>query len=148
MNDDLQVHDVMNRRPVTIGMDATLLEARRLFQSHQFHHLLVLEAGRCIGVVSDRDLLKNISPFIGSPFSERPQDVATLRRRIHQVMTRKLISIPSTAAVHEAARLMIERKVSCLPVIDGERDLVGIVTLRDLVRHTLHAPPATAAFPT
>jgi acetoin utilization protein AcuB len=124
---------------VTIGLDATLREAQRIFEQRRLHHLIVLEGERAVGVISDRDLLKHLSPFVGVPISERGQDVRTLSRPIHRIMTRKLISISPDAAVAEAARRMIENRVSCLPVIDREKKLVGIITIRDLVRWAIVA---------
>jgi acetoin utilization protein AcuB len=65
---------------------------------------------------------------------ERPQDAATLKKRVHQMMTRQLLSINSDVSITEAAALMIDQRVSCLPVIDTGHKLVGIITTRDLIR--------------
>ena len=130
----LLVKDLMSPRVATIGMDDSLRDARRIFNRRRFHHLVVLEKGRPAGVVSDRDLLKHISPFIGIPLSETPRDRATLQKRIHQIMTRTLISTKPETPVSEAARQMIDRNVSCLPVIADTDKLVGIITARDLLR--------------
>jgi acetoin utilization protein AcuB len=129
-----KVKDLMTTDLVTIGMDDTLDTARKIFNQKRFHHLMVIEKDKPVGVISDRDLLKNLSPFIGVPFSERPQDTQTLKRKIHQIMTRKLVSIDPEAPVAQAARLMNTHRVSCLPVITPGDNLIGIITLRDLVR--------------
>ncbi|HRR86002.1 MAG TPA: CBS domain-containing protein [Phycisphaerae bacterium] len=129
-----KVREIMTTEVVTIGMDETLETARRIFNQRRFHHLIVVEGGKPVGVISDRDLLKNLSPFVGVRMSERAQDIETLRRRIHQVMTRRLVSIEPDAPVAQAARAMMHHKVSCLPVIKNGSTLVGIITLRDLVR--------------
>jgi acetoin utilization protein AcuB len=129
----LTVQDLMSPKVVTIGMDDTLKVARRTFSQRRFHHLVVMEKGKAVGVVSDRDLLRHTSPFIGNPMSERPQDAATLRKRVHQIMTRRLICIAPDASPVEAAQLMMKEKVSCLPVINEDERLVGIITTRDLI---------------
>ena len=141
MPESLRVSEIMTTRVVTIGLDDTLQTARELFARHGFHHLIVLENGRPFGVVSDRDLLRHLSPFLGVPNAQRQQDVATLKRRMHQVMTRELISVPPDCTVAAAARLMIERKVSCLPVIAEDQGLIGILTMRDVVRYVMAAFP-------
>ena len=133
----LLVKDLMRPHVVTIAMDNVLRDARQIFDRRRFHHLVVIEKGRPVGVVSDRDLLKNISPFIGG-LSEKPRDVATLKKRIHQIMTRKLVSIGPESPASEAAHLMIKRNVSCLPVIDKKEKLLGIITARDLLRLVVH----------
>jgi acetoin utilization protein AcuB len=78
--------------------------------------------------------LKNLSPFVGKAMTERAQDLATLQRRVHQIMTRKLVSTGADASVVRAAELMLEHHISCLPVVNGAGRPVGIVTWRDLLR--------------
>jgi acetoin utilization protein AcuB len=129
--------EIMTPNVVTIGMDDTLKSARRVFQEKRFHHLIVLDRGRPAGVISDRDLLKHLSPFIGSPMAERPQDAATLKKRVHQMMTRELVSIGPEATLAELSQYMLDKGVSCLPVIDPEDGLLGIITIRDLARQLI-----------
>lgn len=127
------VADIMTARPVVVHIDDTVEHARRMFHLHGFHHLLVTNGRRLAGVISDRDLLRHISPFVGK-MAERPQDIQTLERRLHQVMTRALITVTTDTEVVSAARTMICNKVSCLPVLDEQGAVAGIVTWRDLVR--------------
>lgn len=132
----MEVCDLMSRKVVTVGMDDWLSTVRKLFEQRGFHHLLVVERDKVVGVISDRDLFKNLSPFIGIP-SARSQDECTLRRRVHQIMTRKLIGVPPDTSVEQAAVLMLEHNVSCLPVLSLEQRPLGIVTARDLLRWAL-----------
>ncbi len=143
----LTAREIMTVGVVTISMDDTLKTARRVFQEKHFHHLIVLDKDRPVGVLSDRDLLKHISPFIGSPMSERPQDAATLKKRVHQMMTRRLVSIGPEATLSELAQYMLDKEVSCLPVIDADEGLLGIITIRDLARLLIaeHLAAATPA---
>ena len=134
MSDSVLVRDLMTARVVTIGMDDSLADARHRFARYGFHHLIVTERGRAVGVLSDRDVLRHLSPFIDTPLVQRSQDLATLQRRIHQIMTRRLIAIDPDSTAAQAAHLMVEQKVSCLPVIDERERVVGIITLRDLAR--------------
>ncbi len=124
----------MIRKAVTVKMDDTLETVRELFHAHSFHHLLVVEGHKLVGVISDRDLLKHLSPFVGKPLGERSQDVATLHKRAHQVMTRRPITAVEKTSLNEAANLMIEQRISCLPVEDEAGRPVGIVTWRDLLK--------------
>jgi len=129
----MDIDKIVNRNVVTIGMDDSVVRVRELFDEHKFHHLLVVESGRLVGVISDRDLLRNVSPFVGKR-SERSQDMETLRRRVHQIMTRKPVTITLDVTVENAAEVMLEYRVSCLPVVTEGRQVVGIVTWRDLLR--------------
>lgn len=125
--------DIMTASVCTVGMDDSILAARDLFDRHRFHHVLVLENGRVVGVVSDRDILKRISPFVGNVIMERGQDLNTLEKRIHQVMTRGLVTIGPNELVGLAANIMIAERVSCLPVVDDDRHPLGILTIRDIL---------------
>ncbi|MEQ1800339.1 MAG: CBS domain-containing protein [Gammaproteobacteria bacterium] len=134
----MNVTSIMSREPVTVGMDDDLHRVKDLFELYRFHHLLVLLGEKLVGVISDRDLLRATSPFIGRA-SERPQDVATLNRRVHQIMTRSLVVVTAETPVQDAARLMLDKRVSCLPVVTDDDRLLGIVTWRDQLRSLL--PP-------
>ncbi len=135
----MKVDEIMSREPVTVGMDDDLHRVKDLFELYRFHHLLVLLGEKLVGVISDRDLLRASSPFFGRA-SERPQDVATLNRRVHQIMTRNLVVVAPETPVEDAARLMLDKRVSCLPVVTDDGRLLGIVTWRDQLRSLL--PPA------
>ncbi|MBI4595198.1 MAG: CBS domain-containing protein [Candidatus Tectomicrobia bacterium] len=128
----MNIDQIMTRKTITVGMDDDVRKVKDLFEKHRFHHLLVIEQGRLVGVISDRDLLRNVSPFIGK-LSERSQDMSTLNRRVHQIMRRKLVTISSTMKVEEAAQVMLEQRVSCLPVVMADGHVVGVVTWRDLL---------------
>lgn len=132
----MNVGAIMTRDVVTVSPDDSLRQVRAIFESLKFHHVMVVEHGRLVGVVSDRDLLKNLSPFVGTG-AERTQDLASLNRKVHQVMTRRLVTATESMPVPEAGRLMIDHRVSCLPVLNARGGLAGIVTLRDLLQWAL-----------
>jgi acetoin utilization protein AcuB len=127
------IGDIMSHQVVTVSMDDTLAKAQALFKEYRFHHLLVVERDRLVGVLSDRDLLKACSPFIGT-LNETTRDLATLDKRIHQIMTRSLITVTSGASIEMAAELMMEARVSCLPVVTNSGTIEGIVSWRDLLK--------------
>ena len=129
-----RVHEAMTAKVHTLHLDDSLHMAARLFEREHFHHVVVLERGRVFGVVSDRDILKAISPFVGNSKMERAQDIGTLKKRVHQIMTRRPVTIGPEETVAAAAEKMLGQRVSCLPVVSGDGALLGIITIRDLVR--------------
>ncbi len=131
----MQVRDIMTQPVVTTDMDAPLVLVRDLFEQHAFHHLIVTERDRIVGIVSDRDLLRHLSPFIGSATMERKQDENTLNKRVHQIMSRHVIMVHTDAALEEARHLILSNGVSCLPVVNSRQRLVGVITWRDLLPH-------------
>lgn len=126
------VDDIMIRELVKVSMDTTLEAIRDQFNATRFHHALVVEQDKAVGVISDRDLLKALSPFIGK-MAERPTDVATLSRKAHQIMTRKIISVGPGTSAAAAARIMNSANISCIPVLDSQGHCLGIVTWRTLI---------------
>jgi acetoin utilization protein AcuB len=123
----------MTEKIVTIELDDTLATIKEIFENLKFHHLLVIESEKLIGVVSDRDLLKALSPNIGT-MSETFNDLATLNKRAYQIMTRKPITLHPEAPIGDAVRLFITHRVSCIPVVDKEFRPVGIVSWRDILK--------------
>ncbi|MEO0964221.1 MAG: CBS domain-containing protein [Planctomycetota bacterium] len=129
----LHATELMSAKLVSLGPDDSVADARRLFDEHGFHHLLVVERGQLVGILSDRDLLRNLSPFVDK-MAERPQDLALLNRRVHQIMAREPITLPHNARIDEAAALMHIHDVSCLPIVDDDGRPIGILTRTDLLR--------------
>jgi acetoin utilization protein AcuB len=123
----------MTSRVATVEMDDTLRAINNIFCQAKFHHLLVKEGGKLVGVISDRDLLKASSPFLDTP-AERPCDVARLSRKAHQIMTRELITVEPNTPVTEAVTILMKKNVSCLPVISPAGEIEGIVTWEDLLK--------------
>lgn len=129
----MRIADILTPDPITVGLDATLAEIKAIFDSHSFHHLLVVENDELFGIISDRDLLRALSPFIGS-VNERPCDLATLKRHAHQIMSRKPMTVRAEESVQAAARRLLACRGSCLPVVDDRDAVLGIVTWHDLLR--------------
>lgn len=127
------VSSIMSRGAVTIAPDDSLHVVSRLFEERRFHHLVVVDRGKAIGVISHRDLLKHISPFVGT-MSEKSRDVWTLDKRVHQVMTRTIVWADPETSITDAALLMAANRISCLPILDAKGRPVGIVTTLDILR--------------
>jgi acetoin utilization protein AcuB len=126
------VETIMSRKIVTVGMDDSLAHIRDVFKQHRFHHLLVVSGNRLMGVISDRDLLKSISPFVDTT-SETTRDLATLQKRAHQIMSRKPISVAKDATLEKAVETLLKNNISCLPVTNEDGDVVGLLTWKDLL---------------
>ena len=124
----------MSENIVSIDADAPIRKAKEIFNKKGFHHLLVLENEKLFGVISDRDLLKAISPNVDSPAATE-KDLATLNKKAHQIMSRNPICLYEHDTAKDAVLLFNAHKISCIPVINEERKPVGIVTWRDIIRY-------------
>ena len=130
----MKVQDIMSKRVVTVRLDDRLHVVKRIFDSTHFHHLVAIEDdGTLYGVVSDRDLLRALSPFIGST-AETVRDAATLNKAVHQIMTRKPITLPPEASVADAIKVFLAHPVSCIPIVDAQFVPLGIVSWRDVLK--------------
>lgn len=127
------ITQLMSPSPVTVEPDDTLATVREIFEQLKFHHLPVVENYALVGLVSDRDLLKALSPHLGSA-AETSRDLATLNKRVHQVMRRELVTLPVTAQLQDAVRLFNREHVSCIPILDDQRRPLGVLTWRDVMR--------------
>ena len=126
--------DIMTARVVTVDMDDRLEVVKEIFDTMGFHHLLVTDEHKKLsGVVSDRDLLRALSPYVGSA-AETARDLATLNKRVHQIMARHPITLRPESTVAEAVHLLLAHRISCIPIVDDEFKPVGIVSWRDLLR--------------
>ena len=129
----MSIAKIMSTRVVSVHMDDSLQSLRELFADTGFHHLVVVHDNKLQGIISDRDLLKSISPFVDT-LSERKLDRATLDRKAHQIMTREVITLNPSDSVYSAIELFNTHKISCIPIIDTNRHPVGMVSWRDVMK--------------
>jgi len=137
------VRQIMSTNVVTVEMDDTLKTVQTIFENLKFHHLLVLDGGKLVGVISDRDLLKAISPNIGTNI-ESYRDAATLNKKVHQIMTRKPVTLNQQASVASAIEVFNCNRISCLPVVNDDSRLVGILSWRDILKNLQARPDPVA----
>lgn len=130
------VAQIMTRQVVTVTMDTEIAVIKNAFDRHKFHHVIVVDGRRAVGVISDRDLLRTISPFVGK-LAERKIDFLTMQKKAHQVMTRAIVSASPDDLVSDAACQMFKHHISCLPILDEHDECVGIITLNDVLRWLL-----------
>lgn len=137
----MRVDELMTRDVVTISPETPVIDARALMTKRRIRHLLVTEAGRLVGIVTDRDIRLNL-PSPATSLSMWEINYLLTRLTTKEVMTKAVITVAPTRDAREAARIMLDHKIGALPVLDEAR-LVGIITESDLVR--AFAEGATAA---
>jgi CBS domain-containing protein len=115
------------RPPVTIRRDATVLEAVRVMIENQVGAALVLEDGRAVGVFTERDVM-------GKMIVERRDPETT---KVSSVMTSPVHTIPAEAEPAAALELMLDKHIRHLPLVDVQRRVVGILSMRYLMRHQI-----------
>ena len=129
----MKIKQIMSQTVVTVEMDDSLHIVKEIFDNIRFHHLFVVESGRLFGVISDRDLLKVLSPNIDS-LAETSKDRAELNKKAHQIMTRKPVTLGPEAGIYDAIDIFNDKSISCIPIIDDQRRPIGVVSWRDILR--------------
>jgi CBS domain-containing protein len=127
------VKNWMTRDVVTIDADAGLSEAHRLMMDRRIRRLPVVKAGRLIGIVTLGDV-REAEPSDATSLSIWEVNYLLAQLKISRIMSQNPITISPTATIGEAAWLMLEYKVSGLPVVDKAGNIVGIITESDIFR--------------
>ena len=128
----MTVRDIMTRAVESASPEETVLDARDRFRSGGFRHLPVVDRGRLVGMISDRDVLRAAGPSLGP--TEFDDDVGPgVDRTLRELMSPYPVTADPTMSIEEAADTMLREDVSSLPVLD-EGHLVGIVTTADILR--------------
>jgi acetoin utilization protein AcuB len=123
----------MTKHPLTIRADATISQTHRYMQEQGIRHLPVVDkSGRMIGLVAEDDLLK-AEPSSATSLSVWEIHSLLDRITVGQAMVRDVITTTEDVPIEEAAHLLLEHKIGCLPVMRDEK-LVGIITESDLFR--------------
>jgi acetoin utilization protein AcuB len=117
------IEKVMTPQPHTIGRDQTLATAHEMMQSHDIRHLPVLDGGKLVGVLSQRDLY----------FVENIAGVDASQDHVDDAMSTDCYVVPPRASVYEVAATMAERKLGSAVVVDAGR-VIGIFTATDALR--------------
>jgi CBS domain-containing protein len=123
----------MTRDPIILGRNDTLDLAEDIMNLRRIRHMPVVDEGSIVGIVSQRDLFRSaLVTALG--FGRKTQTAVIKTIKIKEIMTEHVITISPDVSVKEAARVMIDKKIGCLPVVDGE-NLVGLLTETDILRY-------------
>lgn len=128
----MEVRDWMTPNPVSVAPDAPIAGAWRLMEENEVRRLPVVNKQReLVGIITRSDLLQHV-PFFPDE-EELEEELPYINLTVEEAMSYDPISIESTDTVQDAAEVMLEAKVSGLPVRAGNR-LVGIITESDIFR--------------
>ncbi len=127
------VKDRMTPNPVTVTPDTFFLDAMRIMGERRFRHLPVVnKKGKLIGIVTQTDLL-HASPSPATSLSVAEVNYLLAHLRISEVMSSPAIVVSDDAPLEEAARVMVENRIGCLPVMAAGK-LVGVLTETDIFK--------------
>jgi len=130
----------MTPHPITITPKTTLPEAKQLMLDYHLRRLPVVEKDQLIGMVTWRDINRAISS-ISTTLSPYEMNLMRARLTAREFMSTALITIPPDAPIEQAAGLMIEHRISGLPVVEDGK-LVGLITETDICIYVMQLETA------
>lgn len=135
----MSISHIMTHRNklVTTTADASLASLRDVFAKARFQHVPVTDASnRLVGIVSVKDYFSELSPVMDAA-TDPAIGLFIRSRKVHQVMVSPVITITEQSTVKQAAALLLQHNISCLPVVDEQKHLLGIVSWKDILRAAL-----------
>ena len=123
----------MTPNPTTVNPSATVAEATEVLRNRKVKRLPVIEGGKLVGIVTDRDL-REASPSQGTSLDKFELNYLLSKVTVKDVMRKNVITIDVNAAIEEAALLMYKNKIGGLVVTNSGGDIVGIITETDIFK--------------
>ena len=127
------VKNWMSTGVITVEVSESMQEAIDLLKEHSIRRLPVVEMGKLVGIITDRDL-KRASASDATTLDVHELHSLLSRIRIEEIMTRDPITVEPDFTVEETAEILLNSKISGVPVVDRQETLVGIITQDDLFR--------------
>lgn len=132
----IHVEDIMTRKVVSVRSDHSIHLAAGIMRLEHIRHLPVLDNERLVGLLTHRDLLAAQARVLAMPFDSH--DAATMSVAVTSIMRTNIWTVAPRTPVLEAARIILDHKFGCLPVLEASR-VVGIVTEVDFIRYLVES---------
>ncbi len=133
----MRVEDLMTSKVFTVEQHDLIDRVFFLIHYERIRHLPVIEKGKVIGIVSDRDLYKALGPKSNSNAIEAAAGATELHvipKKVQHIMHRGVITVSPDTYASEAAAKMADNKIGALPVVDKDNKLLGILSSTDILR--------------
>ncbi len=132
MNPLAPVSNIMTRLVITVSPNDNLLNVKHIFESHNIHHIPVVDEGKVVGMISKSDYYK-VTP--GLYYDAASEDNFYERIAVKEVMISKFAKVEPTERIDVVALILSENRFHAVPVVSADNELRGIVTSFDLIRN-------------
>ncbi len=122
----MQIKNLMSEDIITIDKDQNLSDALKLLRKHNVSRLPVTNNKELVGIISERDIADKLG-------SSKYESMPASRLHISSVMVKDVLTVPETMQLGDVAKLMLDNGIGSVPVIDGDENMVGIVSKADFV---------------
>lgn len=127
------VKNWMSVNVITIDINDSIMDAVKLLKENDIRMLPVMKKGSLVGIVTDRDL-KKASASDATALEIHELTFLISKIKVKQIMTENPITVPPGFTVEETAEMLLKNKISGVPVVDDQGQVVGIITQNDLFR--------------
>ncbi len=134
MQNTTPISRIMTRKPSTVSPEDNLESVRIIFEKHGFHHVPVVDQQKLVGIVSYTDYLRIVSELYGGEQQKTASTRLLQNVLVKEVMTENLICLSPNDTVEDAIRVFAPNHFHAVPVIEGDRHLVGILSTHDLIK--------------
>lgn len=142
MNLVAPVSRIMTKELITLGVNDSLEDVKKLFDTHSFHHIPVVDKdGKLLGIVSKQDFLYFLHGFSDKSGDETGHALLN-KTKVEKIMTTGLAKLEPTMHINVALEVFKENLFHALPVVDDDGKLVGIITTYDIIRAISEDPIA------
>ena len=124
----------MTKNPITVEPTTPVNDAAKLMKQRKIRRLPVVEKGRLVGIISDRDVMR-VAPSPATTLSKFEIMSLLDKMTVSEIMAKEVVSLPDTATIEEAALVMYNERLSGLPVVSSMGAVVGIITETDVFKH-------------
>lgn len=118
---------------VAIDENTSMMKATQIMKEHNVRRLPVLRKGKLVGIITDRDL-KDAAPSKATSLDVHELYYLLSEIKVKDLMTKDPIAINGDDTVEKAAVIMLENRISGLPVVNNKGDLIGVITLTDVLK--------------
>lgn len=127
------VSNRMTANPFTLTSNATVADASETMRTHKFRRLPIVENGKLVGIVTDRDL-REVSPSPATTLSIFELNYLLAKMMVKDIMKKDVLTIQASSTIEEAALLMYKNKIGGLVVVDEHDSVVGVITETDIFK--------------
>jgi acetoin utilization protein AcuB len=135
----MRVENLMKTKVFTVDQHDLIDRVFFLIHYEKVRHIPVVDKGKVIAIVSDRDLYKVLGPknnsnVIESGVGKNTAELHVVTPKVQHIMRRGVLTVNPDTYVSEAAAIMADNKVGALPVVDNDNKLLGIISATDILR--------------
>lgn len=132
---DLQapVTKIMSTNLRTAGPNDPVLVIDEIFKKNRIHHVPVTEDGKVVGIISKSDFLYLLRGFTQNAVDSFRETAKLRAFKVHEIMEKHVETIGDDTTIKKVVEILAENRFRCLPVVDSEQNLIGIVTTHDII---------------